>query len=84
MSGLCVTNRRVLDWMIGFIDTLYIPLVTTGNWSAIADLYILHFTAASANSGTRTILILSAPELISWEAGISKLNKVKRSSLSFL
>jgi hypothetical protein len=35
VSGLCVTYRRILDWMIGF-DTLYTPLGTTGNYSAIA------------------------------------------------
>jgi hypothetical protein len=42
--GDCVTYRRVLDWMIGFIDTLYTPLGTTGNYSAIADLHALQFT----------------------------------------
>jgi hypothetical protein len=31
-------------WLIGFIDTLYTPLGTTGNYSAIHDLYILEFT----------------------------------------
>jgi hypothetical protein len=42
--GLCVTYRRVLDWMIGFIDTLYTQLGTTGNYSAIADPHTLQFT----------------------------------------
>jgi hypothetical protein len=40
--------RRGLDWMIGFIDTLYIPLGTTGNYSAIADLHTLQFTVTHA------------------------------------
>jgi hypothetical protein len=31
-----VTYRRVLDWTINFIDTLYIAHCTTGNYSAIA------------------------------------------------
>jgi hypothetical protein len=40
--------RRVLDWMIGFIDTLYTPLGTTDNYSAIADLHTLQFTVTHA------------------------------------
>jgi hypothetical protein len=34
--------------MIGFIDTLYTPLGTTGNYSAIADLHALQFTVTYA------------------------------------
>jgi hypothetical protein len=33
-----------LDWMIGFIDTLYIQLGTTGNYGTIAILHTLQFT----------------------------------------
>jgi hypothetical protein len=39
-----VTLRRGLDWMIGFIDTLYTPLGSTGNYSAIADLHTSRYT----------------------------------------
>jgi hypothetical protein len=42
----CVTYRRVLEWVIGFIDTLFTQLGTTCNYSAIADLHTLQFTTA--------------------------------------
>jgi hypothetical protein len=40
--------RRVLDWMIRFINISYTPLRTTGNYSATADLHTLKFTVAHA------------------------------------
>jgi hypothetical protein len=43
-----VTYRRVLDWMIGFIDTLFTQLETIGNYSAISDLHTLQFTVTHA------------------------------------
>jgi hypothetical protein len=36
--------RRVLDWTIGFIDTLNTQLKTTIDNSVIADLHTLQFT----------------------------------------
>jgi hypothetical protein len=39
-----VSYRRVLDWMIEFIDTSFTQLGTTGIYSAIADLHTLQFT----------------------------------------
>jgi hypothetical protein len=34
--------------MIGSIDTLYTPLVTTGNYSATADIHLLQLTVTQA------------------------------------
>jgi hypothetical protein len=39
-----------LDWLNGFIDRLYIPLGTTNNYSAIAELHILKITTAPTKS----------------------------------
>jgi hypothetical protein len=45
----CISDyRRVLDWTIGFIDTLYVQLVTAGIYSASADLHTLQFTVTHA------------------------------------
>jgi hypothetical protein len=48
-GGVCVwLIRRVLDRMIGFIDTLFTPLGNTGNGSAIAILHTSQFTVSQA------------------------------------
>jgi hypothetical protein len=39
-----VRGLQVLDWMIWFIDILYIQLGTTGNYTAIVVLHTLQFT----------------------------------------
>jgi hypothetical protein len=58
-----VTIRRGMDRIIGFIDTLYTPLGTTDNYSAIADLHTLQFTAANTS-----VLRLSQSQLsVSWQ-----------------
>jgi hypothetical protein len=44
LTRVGVAIRLVLDWIIGFINTLYTVLGTTGNYSAIAILHTLQFT----------------------------------------
>jgi hypothetical protein len=49
MIVTCINDyRRVLGWKIGFIDTLYIELGTTGNYSLTADLHTLQFSVTHA------------------------------------
>jgi hypothetical protein len=46
--GLSMIYTQVLDWMVGFIDTLYIQLRTTRNYGVISDLHTLQFTVTHA------------------------------------
>jgi hypothetical protein len=48
LSGCACLIRRVLVWMIEFIDTLNTPLGTTGNYSVTAILHALKFTVTQA------------------------------------
>jgi hypothetical protein len=45
---LGVWLKMGLDWIIGFIDHLYTPLETTGNYGTIANLHTLQITIAPA------------------------------------
>jgi hypothetical protein len=49
--------------MVGFIDTIYTQLGTTDNYSAIADLHTLQFTAAKHI----WVLNLHSPLVVSWQ-----------------
>jgi hypothetical protein len=47
--------------MIGFIDTLYTQIGTTGNYSATANLHTLQFTATP----TSVLSLLQSPLAVS-------------------
>jgi hypothetical protein len=75
-----VTYRWVFDWMIGFIDTLYTPLGTTRNYSAIA-------TSALYNSRTSFLSLLQSPLVVFWQRihnSLIKLKSFTKSSLQSL
>jgi hypothetical protein len=59
----CVTYRRVLYCIIGFIDTLCIQLVTTINYSAIAIFKTLHFTVTHSS----VLSLLHSPLVVFWQ-----------------
>jgi hypothetical protein len=61
LSSVGVNIDGVLDWMIGFIDTLFTHLRTADNYSGLADLHTLQFTVTYAlGFSVFTSLILAA------------------------
>jgi hypothetical protein len=56
--GLRVAYRRVLDWMIGFIDTLYIQLGTSGNYSA-TGISTIYSSPLHTHYGFQSSLVVS-------------------------
>jgi hypothetical protein len=75
-----LTYSSVLDWMFGFIDTLYTPLGTTGNYSAIAVLHTLQF----AVTHTSVLSLLHSPLVVSWQRIKSHINSSLHCLLPFL
>jgi hypothetical protein len=71
----CVTIDRVSDWMIWFIATLHTPLGSTGNYSAITNLYILKFTM---------VLSPPSPLAVFWQRNHNSLTVTSNHTYNFL
>jgi hypothetical protein len=56
--GCVLLIKRILDWMIGFIDTLYIELGTKRNYSATA-ISILYNSPLHKHYGAQSSLVVT-------------------------
>jgi hypothetical protein len=63
LSRVLVTIRLGLNWMIGFIATLYTPLGTTANYSAI----VISTFCSSLLHTTSVLSLLHSPLAVSWQ-----------------
>jgi hypothetical protein len=66
-SGCAWLTRRVLDWMLRFIDTLYTQLGTTGNYSAIT-IPTLYSSPLRTHWGPQPSLVLSWQRIYSYNS----------------